>query len=189
MTFRIAMVGQRGLPATYGGIERYVEEIGTRLVQRGHRVDVFCRPNYTPRDMTSYRGVRLINAPTIPQKQLEAFVHSAASTFSALGRGYDVVHFQALGPGLFTVVTRLLSKAAVVQTIHGLDDRRDKWGGGTQRVLRLGGWLSARVPNEVVVVSHELADHYLAVHGRQTTYIPNGVPKPTPRAPAIITEK
>jgi hypothetical protein len=65
MTLRIAMVGQRGLPATYGGIERYVEELGVRLVQRGHHVDVFCRPNYTPKDMTNYQGVRLVNAPAV----------------------------------------------------------------------------------------------------------------------------
>ena len=45
---RIAMVGQRGLPATYGGIERHVEEIARRLAARGHRVDVYCRYYYTP---------------------------------------------------------------------------------------------------------------------------------------------
>ena len=41
------MIGQRGLPATYGGIERHVEELATRLVERGHEVVVFCRRNYT----------------------------------------------------------------------------------------------------------------------------------------------
>ena len=46
MTVRVAMIGQRGLPATFGGIERHVEEIGRRLVDRGHEVSVFCRPNY-----------------------------------------------------------------------------------------------------------------------------------------------
>ena len=29
---RIAMVGQKGMPATYGGIERHVEEMSARLV-------------------------------------------------------------------------------------------------------------------------------------------------------------
>ena len=45
---KIAMIGQKGIPATYGGIERHVEEIARRLVARGHEVTVYCRFHYTP---------------------------------------------------------------------------------------------------------------------------------------------
>jgi hypothetical protein len=40
---RIAMVGTRGVPARYGGFETAVEEVGQRLVARGHDVVVYCR--------------------------------------------------------------------------------------------------------------------------------------------------
>ncbi|MGH3469355.1 MAG: DUF1972 domain-containing protein, partial [Thermocrispum sp.] len=40
---RIAMIGTRGVPARYGGFETCVEEVGGRLVDRGHRVTVYCR--------------------------------------------------------------------------------------------------------------------------------------------------
>ena len=43
---KIAMIGQRGVPATFGGIERHVEELGARLAERGHEVVVFCRHGY-----------------------------------------------------------------------------------------------------------------------------------------------
>ena len=36
-----------GLPAAWGGVERHVEELGARLVERGHEVTVFCRSNYS----------------------------------------------------------------------------------------------------------------------------------------------
>ena len=39
----IAMVGTRGVPARYGGFETAIEEIGQRLVRRGHKVTVYCR--------------------------------------------------------------------------------------------------------------------------------------------------
>ncbi len=45
---RIAFIGQRGVPATIGGIEHHVEEIGSRLADRGHDVTVYTRGNYTP---------------------------------------------------------------------------------------------------------------------------------------------
>ena len=56
---KIAMLGQKGIPATYGGIERHVEELATRFVDRGHEVTVYCRPHYT-RVRGEYRGVRLV---------------------------------------------------------------------------------------------------------------------------------
>lgn len=173
---RIAMIGQRGLPATHGGIERHVEEIGARLADRGHEVVAFCRPGYSEETGIRHRGVYLAKSRTVPTMHLEAFVHSGTSTVAALRRNFDIVHFHALGPGLFAPVPKLLSHAGVVQTIHGLDDQRAKWGNGAQRVLRLGGWLSARVPDEVVVVSRALQDHYLQAHGRAVHYITNGVP-------------
>ena len=40
------MIGQRGVPATFGGIEHHVEELGSRLAERGHEVIVYARTNY-----------------------------------------------------------------------------------------------------------------------------------------------
>jgi glycosyltransferase involved in cell wall biosynthesis len=186
---RIAMIGQRGLPATYGGVERHVEEIGARLAEHGHEVVVFCRPGYSPESLLEYRGVTLEHNWTVPTMHLEAFLHSLTSSVATVGRGFDIVHFHALGPGLFTPIPRALTRAGVVQTIHGLDDRRAKWGPRTQQVLRAGGWLSAHVPHEVVVVSRSLQDHYQQAHDRPATYIPNGAPHVTPRPLATVRDE
>ena len=175
---RIAMIGLRGLPARAGGVERHVEEVATRLVARGHEVTVFCRPGYSDNPADTYRGVRLAPLPTVRARGGEAFVHSGLGACAVLGNRFDVAHFHAVGPGLFTPLTRALGHCAIVQTIHGLDDQRAKWGGGAQRMLRAGTLLSAHVPDEVVVVSRALADHYRQRYGRYTTYISNGVPVP-----------
>ena len=176
---RIAMIGLRGLPATHGGIERHVEEIGSRLAERGRDVVAFCRPAYSDTTISSYRGMSLRFLPTPSTRGIEALVHSGLSTLATVGRGYDVAHFHALGPGLFTPISRGLTRAAVVQTIHGMDDQRAKWGGGAQSALRVGAWLSARVPHEVIVVSRALQEHYAEL-GRPATYVSNGVPPVAP---------
>jgi len=181
---RIAFIGTRGVPATFGGIEHHVEEIGSRLAERGHDVTVYCRANYVPEGQVEHRGMRLVRLPTVSSKRLDAIVHSALSTVRALGGRYDVVHFHALGPGVMTPVTQYASRARVVQTVHGLDDERAKWGSGARALLRAGGWLSARVPDATVVVSRTLADHYMTKHGRPTSYIPNGVVPPASMPPA-----
>src|SRR3712207_9033293 len=64
-----------------------------------------------------------------------SFVHSALSTVSALAKSFDIVHYHALGPGLLTPLPSYLSRARVVQTIHGLDNERAKWGIGARAIL------------------------------------------------------
>lgn len=168
------MIGQRGLPATYGGVERHVEELSVRLADRGHDVVVFCRKSYTDSRETRFRGVELRHIATVSTKHLDAAVHSALSSLRTIGAQFDVVHYHAIGPGLWSPIPRWLSRAAVVQTIHGLDQNRAKWGSFATRVLRIGDWLSKRVPDAVVVVGGYLLDHYQDRSGA-TEHIPNGV--------------
>jgi glycosyltransferase involved in cell wall biosynthesis len=107
-----------------------------------------------------------------------------------MGQGYDIVHFHALGPGVLSPLPRYLSRSRVVQTVHGLDEQRAKWGPGARALLRGGSWLSSRVPDATIVVSRTLAEHYRARYGRATVYIPNGVERPADRrAPGEITRR
>ena len=139
---------------------------------------MFCRSSYGSSAHQSYRGMTLLEAPTIATKHLDAIVHSAASTWGALSRRADVVHYHALGPGLMTPVPRYLSRAAVVMTVHGLDHQRDKWGAPARAVLGAAHWMSGRVPNGTVVVSRDLAAHYGEHFRKAVACIPNGVTTP-----------
>src|SRR3712207_2210958 len=100
------MVGQRGVPATFGGIEHHVEEIGNRLAARGHEVTVFSRKNYVDSEHRTYRGMAVRSVTTVGTKHLDALVHSALSTVVALPGSFDVIHYHALGPGLVSVLPR-----------------------------------------------------------------------------------
>ncbi|MBV9831096.1 MAG: DUF1972 domain-containing protein, partial [Marmoricola sp.] len=42
------MIGTRGVPASYGGFETAVEEVGRRLVDAGQRVVVYSRGERGP---------------------------------------------------------------------------------------------------------------------------------------------
>jgi glycosyltransferase involved in cell wall biosynthesis len=189
---RIAYIGQRGIPATIGGIEHHVEEIGSRLAQRGHQVTVYTRGNYSHERIAEHRGMRVRYMPTVPTKRLEALVHSGLSTAHAILPGEeaaDILHYHAIGPSVFTPVPRLLTSRRVVVTIHGLDHDREKWGFGARTSLRAAGWITAHVPHATITVSRDLADHYLERYGRLAHYIPNGVAAPVTRRPRLITER
>lgn len=186
---RIAMIGQKGLPAAFGGVERHVEEVGARLAELGHEVTVYCRTTYTEAGLDTYRGMRLRSLPTVGTKHLDAIAHSAYSTLTAMRERHDVVHYHALGPGLVAPLPRFLSGARVVLTVHGLDDQRAKWGAAARAVLGTAHWMSARVPDTTVVVSRALARHYEERFDRSTVCIPNGVDTPPGRPADAITSR
>ncbi|OGF16932.1 MAG: hypothetical protein A2W00_10870 [Candidatus Eisenbacteria bacterium RBG_16_71_46] len=176
---RIAMIGQKGVPATYGGIEKHVEEIARRLVARGHEVTVFCRLYYTPAG-ARYHGVRLLRRPSIHTKHLDTVSHVAWSTLEAMVRRFDIVHYHALGPSLFAAVPRFTGARTVV-SVHGLDWQREKWGRVASWVLRRCEGPAARFPNRTIVVSKTLRDYFRDHHHRTPAFIPNGTNLPSPR--------
>ena len=176
---RVAMIGQKGIPATYGGIERHVDEIARRLVPIGIDVDVFCRYYYTPPG-TTYHGVRLLRRPSIHTKHLDTITHVTWATLESMLRRYDVVHFHALGPSLLASLPRLVGSRSVV-TVHGLDWQREKWGRMASGFLRACEGPAAHFPDRTIVVSKTLRQHFHEHHGTDAVFIPNGTNIPVAR--------
>jgi glycosyltransferase involved in cell wall biosynthesis len=176
---KIAMIGQKGIPATYGGIERHVEEVGTRLASRGHDVSVYCRLYYT-KITDRYRGVRLLRLPSVRTKHFDTPTHCAISTLDSVFRGYDIVHFHALGPSLFSFMPRVAGARTLV-TVHGLDWQREKWGPVASWILKRCEYPAVYFPSKTIVVSRTLQQYFRDKYGVETVVVPNGTNVPTPR--------
>lgn len=169
---RVAFIGGRGVISKYSGIEAYYEEVGKRLVEMGHEVTVYCRNYFTPAQ-AQHNGMRVVRLPTIRSKHLETVVHTLFSTAHALTQGYDMVHYHALGPALFSFLPRFVREKTAV-TVQGLDWQRKKWGRLASAVLRLGERASVQLPNGTMVVSQALQRRYRDTHGIEAFYVPNG---------------
>jgi glycosyltransferase involved in cell wall biosynthesis len=182
------MIGLRGIPATYGGVERAVEELAANLADRGHDVTVYARSAYCEAGREEFRNISITRLPQINTKHLEAASHTFLALLHALTmRDFDVIHLHATGPGAMAPFARLAGVPVVV-TIQGLDWRREKWGKGARRVLRMASRLAAKSPDRAIVVSRELERHYRDELGASTSYIPNGVEPDSPpsTAPAVL---
>ena len=186
---RIAFIGTRGVPAGEGGVERHVEELGSRLAARGHDVTVYCRTNYATDRRPSHRGMHLRYVATAGTKHLDFIAHSAASTILAMTRPPDIIHYHAIGSALVAPMPRYLTRSRVVLTVHGLDYARQKWSGAARVALKVAAGLSARVPHTTIVVSRALAEHYATRLGREAVYIPNGMPEGTVRSLGPIGDR
>jgi glycosyltransferase involved in cell wall biosynthesis len=184
---KIAFIGQKGIPAHFGGIEFHVDELSRRLVRRGHDVCVYVRSWYTPRDLDAYEGVQLIHTPTIRTKHLDAALHSFTSSLHALLQRYDVVHYHALGPSFFAWLPRLCGQK-VVTTIHALDWQRPKWGRIARAFLKLTERTAMYLPHSTIIVSRSLVGYFENKYERPIHHIPNGVTVPPLSPPRLITE-
>jgi glycosyltransferase involved in cell wall biosynthesis len=171
---RIAMIGQKGLPATHGGVERHVEHLAARLVRRGHEVAVYTRPSYSDPSLVKHLGIQLKSLYSIPTKHLDAITHSALSSIDSRREPFDIVHYHATGPCLTAPLARKRGRA-LVATIHGQDWRRAKWGSLATLALRTSEHMALRVPDATISVSRTLADAYERLGYNGVHYIPNGV--------------
>jgi glycosyltransferase involved in cell wall biosynthesis len=169
---RVAFIGGRGVVSKYSGIENYYEEVGKQIAQMGHEITIYCRTYFTPA-MSEHNGMRIVRLPTIRSKHLETLVHTLLSTANALTGHYDLVHYHALGPALFSFIPRLFGTKTIV-TVQGLDWQRRKWGRLAATVLRLGEGASVKFPNATMVVSKTLQQRYRETHGVEALYVPNG---------------
>ncbi|ARV57663.1 glycoside hydrolase [Nostocales cyanobacterium HT-58-2] len=173
---KIAVIGAKGLPPKQGGIEHYCAEVYPRMVEQGHSVDLFARSSYTDcswHERYDYHGVQVISLPSLSFRGVDAFVTSALGAIAASATKYDIIHFHALGPSLFTCLPRVVNTAKVVVTCQGLDWQRAKWGSFSTRIIQLGEKAAVRFADGLIVVSDALQNYFWQTYGRRTVYIPN----------------
>lgn len=172
------MIGQKGIPAHSGGIERHVEELSAELAKLGHDVLVYCRRWYAGTQET-YRGVECIEAPCLQTKHLDAISHTFTSIILAAKANVDVFHIHGVGPALLCWLPKLLRpQAKVVVTFHCIDRHHQKWNWVARLMLHIGEWMAHKIPDATITVSKTLQDYSRLSYGVDTMYIPNGTQIP-----------
>ena len=71
---KIAFIGQKGIPMTFGGVEKHVERLAVGMAELGHEVFVYTRPWYSSGKKKKYKGVNLISLRSIRTKNLDTII-------------------------------------------------------------------------------------------------------------------
>lgn len=176
---RIALMGSRGIPATYSGFETFYEQLAVRLAARGHAVTVYNRRHHFKTHAPEYKGVRIVTLPSIPSKHLDTLTHSFLSMLHALWSGNDVFYLVIVGNSPLVWLAHLFGKK-VILNVDGADFARDKWTGFAKRYLQWTERIAARSADVVIADSTVIERRYHELFGRDTLYIPYGA-NPQPR--------
>jgi glycosyltransferase involved in cell wall biosynthesis len=174
----VAVLGTRGIPASYSGFETAVEQITSRLAARGHRVSVYCRPHVVDPSIAEWKGAELIHLPTIRNKYLDTFVHTF---LSALHAAYvlkpDVALFFIAGNSPLCVITRARGIPTLIN-IDGLDSNRRKWNRTAKAYLRWAERVSPRMATRAITDSHAVAHIFESTFGKRIGVVPYGAEAP-----------
>ena len=106
----------------------------------------------------------------------------------ALFRGYDVIHYHAIGPSVPLLIAKIFGKHTVC-TVHGLNWKVDKWRGFASRYMKLGERIAAKYADDLVVLSETEWNYFLQKYGRASILIPNAIRFYEKRACSLIREK
>ncbi len=168
----IAMIGQKGLPARSGGIERHVESLARGLASRGHRVVVFGRAWYADDGLELPEGVTQTFTKGIHTKHLDAITHGVTALWKARYYRPDIIHIHGVGNALLAPLARVLHPSAkTVVTFHCKDRLHTKWSWFAKLAFWVGEWVACYASDEVVTVSEELHGYCQAVYDRQAKFI------------------
>ncbi len=170
---RLAILGTRGIPASYGGFETFTEHLATRLVERGHEVTVYCRSHYVSPRQLEYHGVRLKVLPTIRHKYFDTVVHSFLSALWAVPARYDAALICNAANAPFAPILRLTG-TPVALNVDGLEHKRRKWNWLGRRYYLLAERLATILPTRIVTDARVIQDYYSARYKADSTMIAYG---------------
>lgn len=173
---KIAMIGGRGIPARYGGVERHVELLSHELARMGHTVTVYTRQWYHDVSAVLPKRITQVVLPSLHTKYLDTFTHTLLSAIHVVFQDVDVIHFHGVGPALLAWIPRLFKpRARVMVTVHSLNRLHPQWNVFGKLVLLLGEWAAAYFPHQTIVVSHHLRTYFRQQYRCDVTMIPNGI--------------
>ena len=176
----MAILGTRGVPANYGGFETLAEELGRRLVDRGHDVTVYGRRGFVDPSLGAYRGMRLVVLPSIRTKHLETVSNTLVSALHAAFARYDAVLLCNAANAPFIPILRWTGIPVAIN-VDGLERKRRKWGAAGRAYYRLGERLSALLPNRLITDARVIQRYYRRFYRKPSVMIAYGGDLEPPR--------
>ncbi len=172
---RVAILGSRGFPSTYGGYETLVRYLARAWTAQGLDVTVYCRTRDDGRARWTAEGVTCRWTPGRDTKSLSTLSYGLTSHIDAGLRRFDAALVLNVANGFFLPAMQAMGTATAVNT-DGIEWERGKWGKFASGVFLAGARATARFADVLVADSQAIADIWLEKFGVRSTFIPYGAP-------------
>jgi glycosyltransferase involved in cell wall biosynthesis len=169
---KLAIIGDRGIPACYSGFSTLVEQLAVRLVREfGFEVTVYCRSAYYELQPEYFKGVRCVYLPAPGGKSFESIVHSNLAILHALFQPFDMVFLLDPGNAPFALPLKLRQLPVLIHT-DGMGWKRAKWNYIQRRYYKWSERVSVALATWLVTDSRAMQDYYRKEYDALSTFIP-----------------
>lgn len=184
---KIAILGIRGIPSSYSGLETIIGELAPCLVERGHKVTVYCRRSLFKDRPPMYKGVQLRYLPSIEHKMFSTFSHSLLAMLDAVWKDYDVVFAMNVANGPFGLFAKIFRKPCILN-VDGMEWLRPKWNRLAKWYFRFSAKLAKRFWDVLVTDATEMRRLYQVEFGADSVYIAYGANIEYSSCPEILKQ-
>jgi glycosyltransferase involved in cell wall biosynthesis len=186
---KIAILGTRGVPPSYGGFETFAGELSTRLVDRGHDVTVYCRRSRnggSPDEPATWNGVRRLVLPAVGHKYFETVSHTLVSALDAWRRDFDVA-LVCNAANAFVLPILRAARLPVAINVDGIERKRRKWNVLGRAVYSVGEAFSVAFASAVIADAAVIADYYRSNYALDPVTIPYGADFPAEQDSEVLS--
>jgi len=173
---KLAIIGTRGIPASYSGFETSVEETAIRLVELNCDTTVYCRLNYYKIRPKTYKGVNLVHLPSIKTKYLDTISHTFLTLLHLFRKKYNNVIIYGIGNAIFIPFIRMFISNIII-VVDGADWERKKWNVIAKKYFIINRFIATRFSNAYVVDNEKLLYDYRKKYSGNGFFISYGANK------------
>lgn len=156
----IGIIGTRGIPNRYGGFEYFAARLSVRLVERGHRVTVFCSHTQDYRE-PFYQGVEL-SFQWNPEKWMGTagqFFYDLVCNLAGRRKKFDVIlHLGYTSDAIWSLLWE--PGRLHITNMDGMEWQRAKYSVPVRKFLRWSEKLAAK-RSQYLVADSPVIDEYL----------------------------
>ena len=170
---RIAILGSRGFPSTYGGYETLVRHLARDWSQRGYDLTVYCRDYGKNGRRWETEGVKCQWTPGYDSTSLSTLTFGATSHLHAALRGFDAALVLNVANGFWLPLLRAAGTPAAVNT-DGVEWERGKWGPIARRTFLASAWMTSRLADVLIADSQAIDAIWQKKFGVESVFVPYG---------------
>lgn len=171
---KIAILGTRGIPNTYGGFEQCAEKISYYFVKKGIDVTV-----YNPSDhcykQSELNGVKI--KTIFSNEELFSFFNVFIFDYLCLKDAidkYDIILELGYHPSAIFYYLKKKHKAKIITNMAGMEWKRSKWNFITRKFIKYCEKLAVEKSDVIITDNLEIKKYFLKKYGKDSFHIAYG---------------
>ena len=169
---KVAIIGIVGIPANYGGFERFTEQLVRQLRDR-FEITVYCQKSAFSSRPAEIGGVKLKYLP-LKANGVGSVLYDMLGILDALKYADTLLILGVGGCPLLPFLRLFGCRRRIVCNIDGIEWRRAKWSGPAKRYLRFAERCAVKYSDAVVGDNQVIVDYVENTYHRRCELIEYG---------------